>query len=590
MKLSQSFALVAGALAVTLASAAAQEPASIQVAPDTLRLAVGDSVRIEAQVLDADGDVLSDVPLRFFSRNRRALAVSRDGLAMPKRGGTFEIFAFVTTGRRVSTRIAVIVAFPPIERVAIAASGDRFFVGGTVRHNATVIDAAGMERAEVPVRWSTSDESIATVSQTGLMTAHREGTVSLRATADGVTGEHRYDVVANPIRTVTLSASADSARTGDVIVFSAAALDARGRPVEDAPVTFTLLADTEDSIVAHSPAAEIDDRGRFVAERPGAYTVMAISPGQVAYHSVRITNRHVSQLVQTVGQGAVRDVRTSDLWVWEGVDGRDYAVTGTWGAQGTAYFWDVTNPGAIELIDSIVVDARTVNDVKVSEDGSVCVISREGASNRRNGLVILDCTDPHNVEILATFDDELTGGVHNLFVYRDHIYAVNNGRKYDIINIEDPRNPHRVGVFELDAVGHAVHDVWIVDGIAYSSNWGDGVVLTRCSSPSTAILAVRRTPRFRTAARRAGSMSSWATRLAALTAARPARTAAPCPTPPTRCRDGSTWSTSLIPRARRRWPATRCRKRVRTTSGSRATSSMRRSTTAGRGSWTSAVS
>jgi hypothetical protein len=57
------------------------------------------------------------------------------------------------------------------------------------------------------------------------------------------------------------------------------------------------------------------------------------------------------------------------------------------------------------------------------------------------------------------------------------VYAVNNGRKYDIINIEDPRNPYRVGVFELDAVGHAVHDVWVVDGIAYSSNWGDGVVL-----------------------------------------------------------------------------------------------------------------
>ena len=34
----------------------------------------------------------------------------------------------------------------------------------------------------------------------------------------------------------------------------------------------------------------------------------------------------------------------SDFWVFEGTDGGDYVVTGTWGADGTAYFWDVSNP------------------------------------------------------------------------------------------------------------------------------------------------------------------------------------------------------------------------------------------------------
>ena len=35
------------------------------------------------------------------------------------------------------------------------------------------------------------------------------------------------------------------------------------------------------------------------------------------------------------------------------------------------------------IIDTIKVDARTVNDVKISEDGRVGIISREGASNRK---------------------------------------------------------------------------------------------------------------------------------------------------------------------------------------------------------------
>jgi hypothetical protein len=70
----------------------------------------------------------------------------------------------------------------------------------------------------------------------------------------------------------------------------------------------------------------------------------------------------------------------------------------------------------------------------------------------------------------------MTGGVHNVFIYENHVYAVNNGRKYDIINIDDPSNPFRVGVYELDTPGHSLHDVWIENGIAYSSNWSDGVV------------------------------------------------------------------------------------------------------------------
>ncbi len=230
-------------------------------------------------------------------------------------------------------------------------------------------------------------------------------------------------------------------------------------------------------MIAPSPPAEIDVQGRFVAERAGEYTVWAIAPGHTAHKTVQIGHRGVAQRVELIGRGAVRDRHSSDLWVWEGVDGRDYAITGTWGAHGMAYFWDVTDPANPVRTDSVQVDARTVNDVKISEDGRVAVISREGASNRRNGLVILDVTNPRDVQILSAFDDGLTGGVHNVFIHRGHVYAVNNGRRYDIINIEDPRSPRRVGQFELETPGHGVHDVWVVDGVAYSSNWQGGVVL-----------------------------------------------------------------------------------------------------------------
>ena len=37
--------------------------------------------------------------------------------------------------------------------------------------------------------------------------------------------------------------------------------------------------------------------------------------------------------------------------------------------------------------------------------------------------------------------------------------------------------PHRVGSFALDNPARSIHDVWVVDGIAYSANWSDGVAV-----------------------------------------------------------------------------------------------------------------
>ena len=226
---------------------------------------------------------------------------------------------------------------------------------------------------------------------------------------------------------------------------------------------------------AGAPAQILPD-GRFVAEQPGLYTVLVTSGDHLARTTVRIAPRNVAGALEFVGQAPVRDRITSDLWVWEGLDGRDYAVLGTWNADGHALFFDVTDPSDMQRIAEVQVDARTVNDVKVSEDARIAVITREGASNRRNGFVVLDVSNPRDPEILSRFDAQLTGGVHNVFLYENHVYAINNGRRWDVINIEDPRNPFRVSRFEDPKPGRSVHDVWVRDGIAFQAGNTDGIV------------------------------------------------------------------------------------------------------------------
>ncbi len=470
------FRIALAAIAVFAVPAFAQggNQGRIEVTPASVELKSGETLDLQATAYDSSGNVL-DVTVLFFSRTRGRLVVSREGHVEASKGGEYEVFVFVREPRIIH-RITITVEYPPLREVAITGEVPRIFVGSVVRHSARVYDMADDKR-NLRVDWTTSDPAIATVDRFGVVSGRAPGDVTITASAEGVSSELTYTIEPDPIRTFTVESSADLGQTGDVIHFTTQELDGSGQPIADVPVEFTLLATPEDTVVAQSPVAEIDSKGRFVAEKGGIYTIVAMAAGHTAQHTVEITPRHVSREVKLVGRAPVTDVRTSDLWIWQGVDGRDYAITGTHGAAGATYFWDVTDPANPVMTDSLVVDARTTNDVKLTADGTVAIITREGASDRKNGIVIVDVTDPRNVEILSTFDDELTGGVHNVFVYERHVYAVNNGRRFDVINIEDPTNPFRVGRFELDTPDHAIHDIWIVDGIAYTSNWSDGVVL-----------------------------------------------------------------------------------------------------------------
>jgi hypothetical protein len=125
--------------------------------------------------------------------------------------------------------------------------------------------------------------------------------------------------------------------------------------------------------------------------------------------------------------------------------------------------------------DSIKIDARTINDVTVSPDGRYGVLAREGASNRVNGVVILDLANPAHPKIAATFDQELTGGVHNMFATNDYLFAISGGEKYVIIDVRDIYKPKYVS--EYKHPNARIHDLWVRDGIAYSAQGGVGAVL-----------------------------------------------------------------------------------------------------------------
>ena len=491
MRLSQVFIVVTFSATILFSQEESEESSDslyFRFVPDSIKLAVGDSATVSIQLLKNDGDLANNAfytyggqrgTLSVYPRISDSTGVANVLVKAYKPGDLSLNVRSVSSKRldRVRDEMPVTVPYPPLARIEFDQSTTQLYEGTSVQFIAKVFDEAGLTRNETDLTFVTTNSSIAEFDDFGNLNAKSTGRVRVTAQVDNVTSSINVRVVKNPVRGMELSSSAEEVRTGDVVHFTAKALARSSREVEDAPIyySYTGIADYGIGLPA---AGQMSQDGRFVAETSGLYTIYASSGGYSAQKTIKVVPREVTREIELVGYGLVPDVFTSDLWIWPGIgkhEGKDFAITGTWGADGNTYFWDVTDPKNMTTIDTVNVDARTVNDVKISEDGTVGVITREGASNRKNGFVILDVSDPYNVEILSTFNDDMTGGVHNTFVYDNHVYAVNNGRKYDIINIEDPSNPHRVGVYELKTPGHSIHDVWIVDGIAYSSNWADGV-------------------------------------------------------------------------------------------------------------------
>lgn len=451
---------------------------SVKVSAEPISMRIGESVQLQAAVVDANGNKVEGREYIFFSRNRRAISVvDSTGVAIAIKHGEYTIVVISPeeNSRGIRSNIQVVIAAEPIAKVEIGKVMDNIYAGVTVPLTITITDKAGFDRTDVSATLSSSNEKAVAVAPFNKIVARSAGKATITATVGDIVGTVEINIVDNPIARIELQSDMTEGRSGDVFTLKALAFDKSGNVVSDAPINYSFSGESYD--VSAAPSGLMTKEGKFVADQPGLYVLNATCGSAAASVTVSANNRNISRKIDLIGQGSVDDKHTSDFWIWEGIDGKDYAVTGTWGADGTAYFWDVTNPGAINLIDSIQVDARTVNDVKVSEDGKICVISREGASNRKNGLVIIDVSNPRDVSIISEFSEKLTGGVHNVFIYKDHVYALSGGRKYYSVNIEDPANPRIVGEFELDTPGHSIHDVWVHDGIAYSSNWSDGVQL-----------------------------------------------------------------------------------------------------------------
>ena len=283
-------------------------------------------------------------------------------------------------------------------------------------------------------------------------------------------------IIDNPIRALSVSPRSAQGRTGDVVHFSAAATGATaGGPP---------LPTIRWSVAGYGAAIEPD--GAFVAERPGTYTVTASAGDRSAVASVVVSPRDVERPLEIVGRTPLEDFQTSEDWIVG-----NYAYVASIG--GRIWVYDISNPAAPVKTDSIAFDARLVNDVSTTADGKIAVVTREGASNRKNGIVFLDTSLPAHPKVLSEYTSTVTGGVHSAFIDGHFVYLTDDATgSLRVIDFEDPRSPKEIARWQIEnplaksitlpegetlMAGRYLHDVYAKDGFLYMGYWRDGLVV-----------------------------------------------------------------------------------------------------------------
>lgn len=462
----------------------------MRITPAVRTVAVGDSLRLVVEPLDQSGNVVAGARIRFTVQGGRFQG-SIDSLGWVRAGspGTIpvSVSAMLPRGRPVAERIEVRLLPGPATRIAVTPRALKLLAGQRVRLSATALTAAGDARDDA-LTWRSLDIRVATVTD-GLVRAVAPGRASIVVATGSLTDSVSVQVIENVGLAVQLTPERPRARQGDVIRFAATVRDARGMEIAGLTPTWSM-----------SPGnGAIDEEGAFVGNAPGRYQVTANFGVLSADAVVTLSPRDVRRSAEVVGRVPRKAFYTSEVWAHP--DGKHVYLGTTLGGD-RIYAIDISSPASPVITDSIVANSRSMNDLMTTEDGKWLVFTREGAADRRNGIVIASTADPAHPKPVAEFTDGVTAGVHSAFVYTQprhgtHVYLTNGSTgSLNIVDINDPMKPRRVGEWRSreTRAGRSLHDIDVKDGLAYVSYWSDGLVILdvgngiKGGSPSNPVL------------------------------------------------------------------------------------------------------
>lgn len=331
---------------------------AVVVSPSPAQLLVGQSVTLGVQITDATGRIVDRA--KSFSSDAPAVAsVDQLGVVRGVSAGTTTVH--VTSEGQVGTT-TVVVSRVPVASVSVSPGSASLLVGRTTTLSATPRDASGTPLADRAVSWQSNDETVATVSQSGVVTAVGAGSAVISASSEGQTARATVAVSPVPVASVGVSPTSSAIVVGQTTTLAATVRDEDGRQVTDRVVSWT----SDDPRVALVSSA-----GVVTGVGAGSTTITATSEGRSGTASVTVAPVPVASVVVSPSSSALTVGSTAQLTA----DPRD-ASGNTLGDRPVS--WSSSDPSVATVSGSGLVTAlkpgtATITATSEGRSGSATV-------------------------------------------------------------------------------------------------------------------------------------------------------------------------------------------------------------------------
>ena len=167
-------------------------PVSLSISPSDLRFeALGDRARLVAEVRDGNGQVMDGVTVSWRSGDPSVATVDAAGFATAVGNGTASVTATVVAASGAATvRVEQAVA-----DLDVSPSSVRLTLDDSLRLEVEASDANGHPVTDPGLVWRSSDEAVATVDGTGLVTGAGIGMATIRAASGPASASAGVEVV-----------------------------------------------------------------------------------------------------------------------------------------------------------------------------------------------------------------------------------------------------------------------------------------------------------------------------------------------------------------------------------------------------------
>jgi uncharacterized protein YjdB len=274
---------------------------SIVVSPAISTIAIGASVELSAQVLDATGTAVPEREVHWASQNSDIASVTSDGVVTARKVGTVQVAA--STGGK-SGLAQITVTTIPVASIQVTPGNKALFVEESFQFSAQARDGNGNVLSDRPIIWSSNNEGVATVSATGMVTALSPGGAIISATSEGRTTPASVTVSAIPVAAVQVQPSTLTLVDGQTGQLQARPVDGAGQPL----VGRTILWFTNNAAVA-----TVSSTGLVTAQAPGSAIITATSEGKSGTMNLTVTAPTPNAVVLAPGQLVVEEGDTATL-------------------------------------------------------------------------------------------------------------------------------------------------------------------------------------------------------------------------------------------------------------------------------------